>query len=166
MTQWWSNDESRQIHNQPRHYPYSFFNTHLGIKKNCASSRDFLRFLIPKWVLKSMIGSRWTAKPVYHIYSNEDKSSIKRPLFKQSSHQRWPSESKYWRRSSYVLWRVNGASSSSKTPILWYFPSAPSEARIMSLEALDIQALHVSILVWTKWQNLFVTKNSARACVK
>ena len=25
-----------------------------------------------------------------------------------------------------------------------------SEARIMSLEALDIQALHVSILVWTK----------------
>ena len=71
-----------------------------------------------------MIGSRWTAKPVYHIYSNEDKSSIKRSLFKRSCHQRWPSESKYWLRTSHVLWRVNGAWSSSKTPILWYFPSA------------------------------------------
>ena len=35
------------------YYPYSFFNTHLGIKTYLGATSNFLKFLIPKWVLKS-----------------------------------------------------------------------------------------------------------------
>ena len=55
-----------------------------GYKKYSASSRDFLRLFVSKWIQKSMISSRWTARPVYHICSNEGKSCIKIPVFKQN----------------------------------------------------------------------------------